>query len=33
MMLLVLLASRIRRRFGLYFSMVRRRAACASRVR
>jgi hypothetical protein len=33
MMLLVLLASRIKRRFGLYFSIVRRRAACASRVR
>lgn len=33
MMLLVLLASRMRRKLGLYFSMVRRRAACASRVR
>jgi hypothetical protein len=33
MMLAVLLASKINLRFGLYFSIVRLNAACASRVR
>ena len=32
MSLLVLFAHRMRRMFDMYFSIVRRRAACASRV-